>query len=150
MTLSTGPWWWAPVFALGWITTVPAQSFSAPARACVIAAARFMPGVCGVVMSSSFACTTRTPACFHLDSIGISDESDEGDEVQYSVADDKRPELAVPDVGVRLEKPVGGVERERGNSLIEMVRGADHHADVHRGRHPEARTQRLDHIGADE
>src|SRR5262249_32025502 len=66
MTLSTGPWWCAPVFALGWITTVPAQSFSAPARACVIAAARFMPGVWGVLMSSSLECTTRTPSCFHF------------------------------------------------------------------------------------
>src|SRR5215510_875542 len=66
MTLSTGPWWCAPVFALGWITTVPAQSFSAPARARVIAAARFMPGVCGVLMSSSFECTTRTPSSFHF------------------------------------------------------------------------------------
>ena len=45
MTLSTGPWWWAPVLALGWITTVPAQSFSAPCLAWVMAAARFMPGV---------------------------------------------------------------------------------------------------------
>src|SRR5258708_7486537 len=42
MTLSTGPWWWAPVFAFGWMTTVPAQSFSAPVRAWVMAAARFM------------------------------------------------------------------------------------------------------------
>src|SRR3954464_8101153 len=41
--------------------TVPAQSFSAPARAAVIAAARFMPGDCGVFTSSSSACTTRTP-----------------------------------------------------------------------------------------
>src|SRR5688572_30599097 len=68
MTLSTGPWWWAPVFALGWMTTVPAQSFSAPARACVIAAARFIPGVCGVLMSSSSECTTRTPSYFHFGS----------------------------------------------------------------------------------
>src|SRR5258708_38895209 len=66
MTLSTGPWWWAPVFALGWMTTVPAQSFSAPARAWVIAAARFMPGVWAVLMSSSFERTTRTPSNFHL------------------------------------------------------------------------------------
>src|SRR5690349_3294770 len=50
------------------MTTVPAQSFSAPARACVIAAARFMPGVCGVLMSSSFECTTRTPLNFHFES----------------------------------------------------------------------------------
>src|ERR1700704_4577925 len=71
MTLSTGPWWWAPVFALGWIPTVPAQSFSAPARAWVIAAARFIPGVCAVLMSSSFACTTRTPRCFHFDSLSM-------------------------------------------------------------------------------
>src|SRR5688572_10447892 len=66
MTLSTGPWWWAPVLALGWMTTVPAQSFSAPARARVIAAARLMPGVWGVLMSSSLECTTRTPSCFHF------------------------------------------------------------------------------------
>jgi len=37
----------------GVVETVPAHSFSAPARACVIAAARFMPGVCGVLRSSS-------------------------------------------------------------------------------------------------
>src|SRR3954468_8764653 len=61
MTLSTGPWWWAPVLASGWMTTVPAHSFSAPARAAVIAAARFMPGVCGVLGSSSSAWTTQTP-----------------------------------------------------------------------------------------
>ena len=28
------------------------------------AAARFIPGVCGVLVSSSSACTTRTPCCF--------------------------------------------------------------------------------------
>src|SRR5436305_4472596 len=61
MMLSTSPWWWAPVLASGWITTVPAHSFSAPARAASIAAMRFMPGVCGVLGSSSSACTTRTP-----------------------------------------------------------------------------------------
>src|SRR3712207_3455100 len=54
------------------MTTVPAQSFSAQARAFVIAAARFMPGVCGVLMSSSFECTTRTPWYFHFDSVGLS------------------------------------------------------------------------------
>src|SRR5690348_9065646 len=48
------------------MTTVPAQSFSAPVRACVIAAARFMPGVCAVLMSSSVDLTTRTPSNFHL------------------------------------------------------------------------------------
>ena len=61
MTLSTGPWWWAPVFASGSMSTVPAQSFSAPARAVVIAAARLIPGVCGVFGSSSPARTMRTP-----------------------------------------------------------------------------------------
>jgi hypothetical protein len=30
-----------------------------------MAAARFMPGVCGVLMSSSFEWTTRTPSNFH-------------------------------------------------------------------------------------
>src|SRR3954451_1084935 len=72
MTLSTGPWWCAPVLALGWITTVPAQSFSAPARAWVMAAARFMPGVCAVLISSSLACTTRTPLYFQPDSCVMS------------------------------------------------------------------------------
>src|SRR6476661_7481434 len=61
MTLSTGPWWWAPVFASGSMTTVPAHSFSAPARAVVIAAARRMPSVCGVFGSSASPRTTRTP-----------------------------------------------------------------------------------------
>ena len=59
--------WNAPVLALGSITTVPAQSFSAPARAWLIAAARSMPGVCGVFGSSSFARATRTPSRRHLD-----------------------------------------------------------------------------------
>src|SRR4051794_23998033 len=61
MTLSTGPWWWAPVRASGSMATVPAHSLSAPARAAVIAAARLMPGVCGVLTSSWWARTTRTP-----------------------------------------------------------------------------------------
>src|SRR3954468_11486558 len=43
------------------MTTVPAHSFSAPARAVSIAAMRVMPGVCGVFGSSSPAWTTRTP-----------------------------------------------------------------------------------------
>src|SRR6266851_3287145 len=30
MTLSSSPWWCAPVFALGWMVTVPAHSFRAP------------------------------------------------------------------------------------------------------------------------
>jgi len=41
--------------------TVPAHSFSAPVRAVVIAAALVMPGVCGVLISSSSPRTTRTP-----------------------------------------------------------------------------------------
>src|SRR6185437_16562798 len=45
------------------IVTVPAQSFCAPARAWVMAAARFMPGVCAVLVSSSLPFTTRTPSC---------------------------------------------------------------------------------------
>src|SRR5215208_3726370 len=45
------------------MTTVPAQSFSAPARAAVIAAARVIPAVWGVFVSRSPACTTRTPCC---------------------------------------------------------------------------------------
>src|SRR3954471_17869906 len=72
MTLSTGPWWWAPVFAFGWMTTVPAQSFSAPVRALVMAAARFMPGVCAVLASSSLPLTTRTPSNFHFPLMAVS------------------------------------------------------------------------------
>src|ERR1022692_414493 len=53
------------------MTTVPAQSFSAPARAGVIAAARFMPGVCAVLLSSSLECTTRTPCSRHFDVVDV-------------------------------------------------------------------------------
>src|ERR1700730_5157904 len=52
------------------MTTVPAHNFSAPARAAVMAAARFIPGVCGVLTSSSSACTTRTPCRRHFDAVG--------------------------------------------------------------------------------
>src|SRR5882762_5534365 len=71
--------------------TVPAQSFSAPARAFVIAAARFMPGVCAVLISSSFACTTRTPRCFRFDSVSMAvpfAEADKGNSLAH-------PELSV-------------------------------------------------------
>jgi len=47
--------------ALGCTLTVPAQSFCAPALARLIAAARVIPGVCGVFRSSSPALTMRTP-----------------------------------------------------------------------------------------
>ena len=47
--------------ALGWTVTVPAHSLFAPAEACVIAAARVMPGVWGVLGSSSSLRTTLTP-----------------------------------------------------------------------------------------
>jgi hypothetical protein len=43
------------------MVTVPAHSLLAPVRACVIAAARFMPGVWGVFRSSASLVTTRTP-----------------------------------------------------------------------------------------
>src|SRR5260221_749644 len=76
MTLSTAPWWCAPVLAFGWITTVPAQSFSAPARACVMAAARFIPGVWAVLTSSSFEWTTRTPSNFHLGLLAMANYSE--------------------------------------------------------------------------
>src|SRR5579884_751350 len=46
------------------MVAVPAQSFSAPARARLMAAARVMPGVCGVLASSCPALTMRTPCCF--------------------------------------------------------------------------------------
>src|SRR5690606_28683161 len=61
MMLSRWPWWWAPVLAFGCTLTVPAQSLEAPALAKLIAAARVMPGVCGVLKSSSDALTMRTP-----------------------------------------------------------------------------------------
>src|SRR5437588_9727290 len=64
MTLSSGPWWCAPVLALAWIWTVPAQIFCAPTRAKLIAAARFMPGVCGVLVSSWSPGMTLTPLVF--------------------------------------------------------------------------------------
>src|SRR5438067_6247284 len=50
--------------------TVPAQIFSAPTRAKLIAAARDMPWVCGTFGSSSEACTTRTPCNFQSCSRG--------------------------------------------------------------------------------
>src|SRR5881275_2428370 len=64
MTLSSAPWWCAPVLALAWIWTVPAQIFCAPTRAKLIAAARFMPGVCGVLVSSWSPGITLTPFVF--------------------------------------------------------------------------------------
>src|SRR5439155_17948262 len=66
MTLSSAPWWCAPVLALGEMATVPAHSFCAPARAKLIAALRSMPGVCAVLESSEWPGITRTPSCFHL------------------------------------------------------------------------------------
>jgi hypothetical protein len=62
-TVSRSPWWCGPVFAFGWTTTVPAQSLLAPVRACVMAAARVMPGVWGVLGSRSPAATIFTPSC---------------------------------------------------------------------------------------
>ena len=41
---------------------VPAQSFCAPVRARLIAAARLIPSVCGVLGSSSPPGITRTPS----------------------------------------------------------------------------------------
>src|SRR5579862_17025 len=64
MTLSRAPWWCAPVLALAWMWTVPAQIFCAPTRAKLIAAARFMPGVCGVLVSSWSPGMTLTPCVF--------------------------------------------------------------------------------------
>ena len=53
-----------PVLALGWMVTVPAHSFSAPARARSMAAARDMPGVCAVLGSSVSPGMTLTPWVF--------------------------------------------------------------------------------------
>src|SRR5437879_1541701 len=44
--------------------TVPAQIFCAPTRAKLIAAARFIPGVCGVLVSSWSPGMTLTPLVF--------------------------------------------------------------------------------------
>src|SRR3954470_16199229 len=44
--------------------TVPAQIFCAPTRAALIAAARFIPGVCGILVSRLSPGMTRTPVCF--------------------------------------------------------------------------------------
>jgi hypothetical protein len=46
------------------MVTVPAHSFWAPTRAKLMAAARFMPGVWAVLVSSDPAGMTRTPSCF--------------------------------------------------------------------------------------
>src|ERR1700730_15033588 len=43
------------------MVTVPAHNLFAPVRACVMAAARFMPSVCGVLESSWSARTIFTP-----------------------------------------------------------------------------------------
>jgi hypothetical protein len=48
---------------------LPAHSLSAPVRACVMAAARVMPGFGGVFVSSSPACTILTPYSFQSMSI---------------------------------------------------------------------------------
>src|SRR5205823_9071821 len=69
MTLSSAPWWCAPVLALAWMWTVPAQIFCAPTRAKLIAAARFMPGVCGVLVSSWSPGMTLTPLVFQSMSV---------------------------------------------------------------------------------
>src|SRR4051794_31475354 len=44
--------------------TVPAQIFCAPTRAKLIAAARFMPGVCAVLVSRELPGITFTPCSF--------------------------------------------------------------------------------------
>src|SRR3954468_2076566 len=50
--------------------TVPAQIFCAPTRAKLIAAARFIPGVCGVLVSSWSPGITLTPCSFQSISPG--------------------------------------------------------------------------------
>ena len=45
------------------MVTVQAHSFWAPTRAKLMAAARFIPGVCAVLVSSDPAGMTRTPSC---------------------------------------------------------------------------------------
>src|SRR5579863_5378480 len=65
MTLSSSPWWCAPVRAFASMVTVPAHRRVAPVSPVVTAARRFMPGVCGVFASSSPARTTRTPSRRH-------------------------------------------------------------------------------------
>jgi len=67
MTLSTGRVVRAGL-GLGMDHHRPGPEFLGASARVVIAAARFMPGVCAVLMSSSFECTTRTPWCFHWES----------------------------------------------------------------------------------
>src|SRR5262245_28327859 len=112
MMLSTGPWWCAPVLASGSMSTVPAHSFSAPARAVVIAAARVMPGVCGVLGSSSPARTTRTP--LSRQSVIATDCDRERRVVALAGVDDREPAVdeRVGRRGHRLqrEEPAAGRE----------------------------------------
>jgi hypothetical protein len=51
-------------YAIGSTTTVPAHSLLAPVRACVIAAALVIPGVCGVFEPRSAARTILMPCSF--------------------------------------------------------------------------------------
>ena len=52
------------------MVTVPAQSLRAPLRAKFMAAARFMPGVEGTLVSSESLGTTWTPVCFQASEVG--------------------------------------------------------------------------------
>src|SRR3979411_3290153 len=70
MTLSSAPWGCAPVFASGWIATVPDQIFWAVTGGWLMAALRARPGVWAVLGSSVLPGITRTPSCFHFGSWG--------------------------------------------------------------------------------
>jgi hypothetical protein len=50
-----------------WIVAVPAHSFAEPVRSWVTAAARVIPGVCGVLVSSASPGMTRTPSVRQFD-----------------------------------------------------------------------------------
>ena len=60
MMLSSGPWWWAPVRASGWMDTVPAHNSEAPVAA-LTAAWRNIPGVWAVLLSRRSDRMTLTP-----------------------------------------------------------------------------------------
>ena len=119
MTLSTGPWWCAPVLASGSMITVPAHSFSAPVRAVVTAAARVMPGVCGVLMSSSSLRTTRTPLVRQsVATLGVFHGLDQG------VAEETGFRRQAPALCYR---PSAGARRRGGGRVLCSARGRRAH-----------------------
>src|SRR6185295_17871920 len=117
MTLSSAPWWCAPVLALAWMWTVPAQIFCAPTRAKLIAAARFIPGVCGVLVSSWSPGMTLTPLVFQSTAPGA-----------FLSLMSLFPDLeTVPSYGPAVGISRAGLSRDR-NAAVDRHHLARHHA----------------------